>query len=105
MSPARVGTRDLRGYIVPVGGAEDKVSDVDILRRFTEIAGGKHARIAIIPTASVLSETGSKYEKLFDQLGARDATALPYAERPAGCAPCFLTSCSRLTPPPRYSIA
>jgi cyanophycinase len=81
MSPARVGTRDLRGFIVPVGGAEDKVSSVDILRKFIEVAGGKSARIAIIPTASVLSETGSKYEALFDSLGARDATALPYAER------------------------
>ena len=52
MSPARVETEFERGYIVPVGGAEDKVSAVDILRRFTELCGGSRARIAIIPTAS-----------------------------------------------------
>jgi cyanophycinase len=81
VSPARVGTRDLRGYIIPVGGAEDKVSAVDILRKFTELCGGKTARIAIIPTASVLPETGKKYEDLFDSLGAKRAKALPYNER------------------------
>jgi cyanophycinase len=81
MSPARVGTRDLRGFIVPVGGAEDKVSSVDILRKFTELAGGEDAKIAIIPTASVLPETGAKYETLFDSLGAAKATSLPYNER------------------------
>ncbi len=81
MSPARVATEFERGYIVPVGGAEDKVSAVDILRRFTELCGGDRARIAIIPTASVLPETGGKYEQLFSSLGAAQATALPYAER------------------------
>lgn len=79
MSPARVETT--RGYIVPVGGAEDKLSDINILRRFVELAGGREARIAIIPTASVLPETGSKYERIFGGLGVSDARALPYNER------------------------
>ena len=81
MSPARVATEFERGYIIPVGGAEDKVSAVDILRRFTDLSGGSRARIAIIPTASVMPDTGSRYEQLFTSLGAANATALPYNSR------------------------
>ena len=81
MSPARVATDADRGWIIPIGGAEDKISAVGILRRFTELAGGERARIAIIPTASTLSDTGARYEQLFRSLGVGDARALPYAER------------------------
>jgi len=81
VSPARVATDADRGWIVPIGGAEDKISDVEILRRFTELAGGARARIAIIPTASTLSDTGSRYEQLFRSLGVGDARALGYLER------------------------
>ena len=81
MSPARVATDADRGWIVPIGGAEDKISDVGILRRFSELAGGARARIAIIPTASTMGDTGSRYESLFRSLGVGDAKSLPYAER------------------------
>ena len=81
MSPAKVDESDQRGYIVPVGGNEEKAGDAGILRRFLDIAGGDEARIAIIPTASSLSDTGSRYEKLFLRLGARRADALPYNDR------------------------
>jgi cyanophycinase len=53
-----------RGYIVPVGGAEEKIGDVEILRRFATICGGGDCRIAIIPTASELSDTGLRYEQV-----------------------------------------
>ena len=73
-----------RGYIVPVGGAEDKLGDVAILRRFATLCGGAGCRIAIIPTASTQSETGSRYEELFHSLGVREARALPIATREDG---------------------
>ena len=50
MSPAKVAREQKRGFIVAVGGAEDKVGPAEILRRFVEVSGGKSARIAIIPT-------------------------------------------------------
>jgi cyanophycinase len=81
LSPARVGTHGQRGWIVPVGGAEDKVSATRILRRFVEIAGGREARIVIIPTASMLADTGARYEKIFRGLKVAEATALGYASR------------------------
>ena len=81
MSPARVTSDGDRGWIIPIGGAEDKISDVGILRRFAALAGGSAARIAIIPTASVMGDTGARYESLFRGLGVGAAESLPYLER------------------------
>jgi cyanophycinase len=57
-----------RGYIVPIGGAEDKVGAEAILKRFAQLCGGKSAHIAVIPTASELRSTGRRYEELFKSL-------------------------------------
>lgn len=81
MSPSKVEEDSRRGYIVPVGGAEDKVGPAEILRRFVEVSGGKRARIAIIPTASRQADTGKRYEKLFKGIGVEEARAIPFAER------------------------
>lgn len=81
MCPAKVDPDSGRGYIVPVGGAEDKQRGAVILRRFVEVSGGNKARIAIIPTASKQRDTGSRYEALFDELGAKEAYALAFDER------------------------
>ncbi len=70
-----------RGYIVPVGGAEEKIGPVSILRRFAEMCGGSGCRIAIIPTASMHSETGGRYQKIFTDLGVKEAHVLPIAHR------------------------
>ena len=71
---------DGRGYIIPVGGAEEKIGDITILRRFVALCGPE-ASIAIIPTASELSETGARYEALFRELGAAEARTLPIQSR------------------------
>jgi cyanophycinase len=81
MSPARIEEDHRRGFIVPIGGAEDKEGDVRVLRRFLEVSGGKRARVVIIPTASSLEDTGSRYEKLFKKLGAYEAKSLPVVTR------------------------
>jgi cyanophycinase len=70
-----------RGFIVPVGGGEEKVRDRVILSRFVEVCGGSRARIAVIPTASSLEDIGGLYEALFREIGAREATVLPFESR------------------------
>ena len=70
-----------RGYIVPIGGAEERMRDPAILKRFAELCGGDSARIVIIPTASKMSTTGSDYEKIFKDLGVREARSLAYQDR------------------------
>ncbi len=81
MSPSKVETNKKRGWIVPVGGAEDKVGSQKVLRRFVEVSGGDQAHIVVIPTASALAETGSRYEDLFAELGAHQVEALPFSTR------------------------
>jgi cyanophycinase len=83
VSPSKVEEDKKRGYIV-AGGAEDKMGAAEILRRFVEVAGGKAARIAIIPTASRLADTGKRYEKLFKGIGVEEARAIQFAERADG---------------------
>ena len=66
------GTNNERGYIVAIGGAENKLRHPGILRRFVELCGGRDGRIVVIPTASQLKDTGDDYRRLFLDLGAGD---------------------------------
>ena len=81
MDAARQDRNDDRGYIIPIGGAEEKLNNPEILDRFVELCGGKSSRISIIPTASELPDTGRNYEKLFRRLGVRHAKVLPLETR------------------------
>jgi cyanophycinase len=81
MSPSRSKNDESRGWIVPVGGAEEKVGHPKILQRFVRLSGDESARIVVIPTASSLDDTGAQYENLFHELGAESAISLPYRER------------------------
>ena len=63
----------MRGPIMAIGGAEDKLDDKVILTTFTQLAGGTSARIAVVPTASSIEAAGERYKALF--LGAGVASA------------------------------
>jgi len=81
MSPSKVPEGVERGYIIPIGGAEEKEHDPRILKRFVELCGGAKADIVVIPTASRLRDTGSRYERIFAELGAGRVTALDFDTR------------------------
>ena len=81
MCPAIVNDGDQRGYIIPIGGGEDKDGNPAILKRFTEIAGGANANIVVVPTASRLEDTGPLYEKIFGSLGAASVSSIPISSR------------------------
>lgn len=83
--PDAARTRDgiRRGFIIPIGGAEQKVRDRAILTRFVKLCGGREARIAVIPTASELDETGPRYEELFDDIGVAYVRNFPFRSRAA----------------------
>ena len=67
-----------RGTLMPIGG---KLTDDHILERFIELAGGRAAHIAIIPTASSEPEMGTWYERAFARLGVSRARAIGFDER------------------------
>jgi cyanophycinase len=79
--PSKVAEGQQRGWIVPIGGAEDKEANPKVLKRFLQVCGGSDADIVVIPTASRLVETGSQYDRLFRQLGARDVEILDFDTR------------------------
>lgn len=81
MCPSRVAEGTERGWIVPIGGAENKGESPRILRRFLEISGGDSAEILVIPTASQMVETGPRYQHLFGELGARRVEVLDFDTR------------------------
>jgi cyanophycinase len=63
-------TRTVHTCLLIIGGAEDKVGRATILRRFVRLAGGRNARIVVIPTASsVPDETVDTYTTVFGRLG------------------------------------
>ncbi len=81
MSPADTVNDSERGYVIPIGGAEEKLHKPEILDRFVDVCGGMDSRISIIPTASELEDTGRNYEKLFRRLGVKHARVLPFETR------------------------
>ena len=76
--------------IVPIGGAEDREVRRSILKRFVQLCGGRNARIVVIPTASRLAETGSRYEDLFDRLETGSVETVDFEAREDGERPEFL---------------
>lgn len=70
-----------RGYVIPIGGAEEKTDNPEILQKFVDLAGGKDAVISVIPTASQLADTGDRYQAIFEELGAGTTYSLPIDER------------------------
>ena len=79
--PSKVRDGEERGWIVPIGGAEEKQNDARILERFVDLCGGADADIVVIPTASQLADTGERYEHIFSELGAGRVTALDFDTR------------------------
>src|SRR5258708_36000018 len=68
--PSKIPEGETRGWIVPIGGAENKENDRPILERFLRVSGGADANIVVIPTARRMHETGPRYETRFQDLGA-----------------------------------
>ena len=81
MCASKVVAGGERGWIIPIGGAEEKENLPQVLRRFVQLAGGRSADIVIIPTASQLRDTGQRYERIFNELGAERVSSLDFDTR------------------------
>jgi cyanophycinase len=79
--PSIVPEGQTRGWIIPIGGAENKENDRHILERFVRVSGGRDADIVVIPTASRLHETGPRYQKLFGEMGAARVDVMDFDTR------------------------
>jgi len=81
MCPSEVKDQQPRGFIIPIGGGEDKIKEMKIHRRFVELSGSEKADIVVIPTASRLESTGPDYNEIFRDLGAGQVEFLPITSR------------------------
>ena len=79
--PSKVPDGQTRGWIIPIGGAENKENDRRILERFVRVSGGEEADIVVIPTASRMHETGPRYEQIFRDIGAPRVTVMDFDTR------------------------
>jgi len=79
--PSKIPAGHRRGWIVPIGGAENKENDRRILERFVRVSGGAEADIVVIPTASRVHETGARYKQIFRELGAARVTVMDFDTR------------------------
>ncbi|MCK0713939.1 cyanophycinase [Chromohalobacter sarecensis] len=70
------------GHIVAIGGAEDKTSELAILKRVFELAPDDSNEVAVIATASSIPEQLlPSYEAAFKRLGASQVHALDIQDR------------------------
>ena len=81
MSPSPLNQEQSRGFVIPIGGAEERTGSMRVLKRFTKLCGGRKAKLVIIPTASSLEDTGDRYIEIFKKIGAADVVSLPITER------------------------
>ena len=72
--------------MLPIGGAEDKLGRMTILREVLRLAGGPAARVVVLSTASSLGdEITHAYLRLFADLGAADVVGIrPESRAQAG---------------------
>lgn len=74
--------------LVIVGGAEDRLQDRVILRKFIEYSGGPKARIRLVTAASGVPEAvAESYARAFGELGAQDFAVLPLSDRESAFVP------------------
>jgi len=82
----KVAAGSERGWIVPIGGAEEKENSPQILRRFVSCAGaGRRYRVF---HGESRGSTAPRYESIFNEMGVRRVAALDFdtrrdAEEPA----------------------
>ncbi len=71
-----------------IGGAEDKVGRSVVLRRFVRLAGGRRARVVVVPTASAFAEDAvAAYREVFTRLGVGSVEAVDPGSRAAASDP------------------
>jgi cyanophycinase len=76
------------GRLVIIGGAEDRLHDKLILRKFVSLCGGPSSRIRVLCAASSEPEQSwATYQRAFGELGVVDCQLIPMAHKDAANSP------------------
>ena len=92
MTPSPTPDGATRGWIIPIGGGEDKENNPLILERFVQLCGGRDAKLVVIPTASKVADTGDRYRGIFKDLGAAEVEVMDFDTRRDGDEPSRVAS-------------
>lgn len=80
-----IAPQPIKAAIMAIGGAEDKIHGRQILHTFFSRAGGREARILIVPSASREPEIiGKIYRDIFEDMGAKTVDVLSISSREHG---------------------
>ena len=86
------------GIVMPIGGAEDKIGRMTVLREVVRLAGGSAASIVVISTASSLGdEITHAYLQLFATLGVPDVAGIRPESRAQSADPALVAAIERAT--------
>ncbi len=86
------------GIVMPIGGAEDKIGRMTVLREVVRLAGGSAARMVVISTASSLGdEITHAYLQLFASLGVADVVGIRPESRAQSADPDLVATIDRAT--------
>jgi len=86
------------GRLLVIGGAEDKDGEMDILKRFVELAGGSKARIVVCSSPSEeAEEAAERYREVFERIGVAEVVGAPINERNEADVPELLEAVGRAT--------
>ncbi len=70
------------GALIAIGGAEDKTSDSEIMKRLFSYAPPDNAKVGVLTTASgIPDEVYPQYETVFEELGATEVIHLNVRKR------------------------
>lgn len=73
---------DIGSDILIIGGAEDKLNERHILRKFVDLSGGRDASILIVPVPSDFPEVAATvYRNIFTNLGIKKVSVLDATSR------------------------
>ena len=87
-----------QGIVMPIGGAEDKLGRMTILREVVKLAGGPKAALVVISTASSLGdEITHAYLQLFGSLGVTDVVGIRPESRAHAANPELIAAVDRAT--------
>src|SRR6195952_1275967 len=86
------------GIVMPIGGAEDKIGRMTVLREVVRLAGGPSGRMVVISTASSLGdEITHAYLQLFSTLGLTDVVGIRPESRAQSAAAALVAAVERCT--------
>ncbi len=88
LAPSLLAQPLRQARLVVIGGAEDRVQDRLILRKFVDYCGGTSSRIRLITAASSVPDAvWNSYQQVFHELGVSDFQVLALTDRDSAYAP------------------